>query len=240
MSDSIETSDSSRHRFRRQVMKLSNQNKNMEKLKCEISQNEYPARHVVAGHIFKKSFGSRKLKNILNLPDINDPGNGILMFVSIEHHFDLGNICLVKYDESDDHYHLKVLRKDLECTSIIEEGVRVGNVNMPIGSYEQPITTTFKDLETLQIKLDNRYKRLICFHMHIAMKQKNILGVDFGGVYDGHLFNIIDFWSPEQKEMNYIDKIQRWFDLNEHQSKVRHLRASTSYIDILLRLIRCF
>lgn len=67
-------------------MKLSNQNKNMKKLKCEISRNEYPARYVVAGPILNTSFQSRKLENILNLPDTNDPSN----------------ICLVKYDESDD------------------------------------------------------------------------------------------------------------------------------------------
>jgi hypothetical protein len=53
-------------------------------LKYEISQNQYPARYVVAGHMFKKPFGSTKLKHLLNLSDVNDLGNGILMFVSIE------------------------------------------------------------------------------------------------------------------------------------------------------------
>ena len=64
----------------------------MDMLKCEISPNKYPAKYVVAGYIFKKSFGREKLRHLLNLSDINDPGNGILMDVSIEHHFDRGNM----------------------------------------------------------------------------------------------------------------------------------------------------
>ncbi|CAF3276832.1 unnamed protein product [Rotaria sp. Silwood2] len=56
--NSFESSDSTRHRFRQQIIKLSKQNEKMTMLKCEISQNKYPAKHVVAGHIFKKSFGS--------------------------------------------------------------------------------------------------------------------------------------------------------------------------------------
>jgi hypothetical protein len=109
----------------------------------------------------------------------------------------------------------------LECVSIIEEDVRVGGVNTSIELCEQSMTTTFKDLEAIQIRLNNRYKRLICFHMHMAMKQNHILDVDFSDVHDDHLFNIIDFWSPEQKQVNYIDKVQRWFDLNDDQSQVR-------------------
>ncbi len=55
------------------------QNKKIDMLKCEISQNKYPAKHAIAGHIFKKSFRSTKLRHLLNLSDINDPGNSILM-----------------------------------------------------------------------------------------------------------------------------------------------------------------
>jgi hypothetical protein len=92
--DSLKSTNSSRHRFRKQLSRLHHQNQKMNMLKCEISENEYPAKYVVAGHIFKKSFGSTHLRHLLNLSDINDPGNGILMFVSIEYHFDRGNMCL--------------------------------------------------------------------------------------------------------------------------------------------------
>ena len=82
-----------------EALQLSQQNKKMDMLKCEISQKKYPAKYVVAGHIFKISFGSAKLRHLLNLFDINDPGNGILMYVSIEHHFHRGNMFNEKSPE---------------------------------------------------------------------------------------------------------------------------------------------
>ena len=219
-SSSLQSTDSAQHRFRKQLIKLTHQNKNMNMLKCEISQNKYPAKYVVAGHIIKKSFGSAKLRNLLNLSDINDPGNGILMFVSIDYHFDRGNLCLVKNNGSDDFYHVKILHKDLECVSIIEEGVRVCGVNSSIDLGEQTISTTFKDLETIDIRLDNRYKQVICFHMHMAMKQNCALNVTFDGVVNHYYESLIEFWSPEQKQMNYVEKVRQWFGLNDLQTHV--------------------
>ncbi|CAF1658340.1 unnamed protein product [Adineta ricciae] len=70
-SDSIQSADSDSHRFRRQVIKQPHQHENMKILKCEISQEEYPAKYVVAVHIFKKSFGDTKIKTLLNLANIN-------------------------------------------------------------------------------------------------------------------------------------------------------------------------
>jgi hypothetical protein len=217
---SCETSDSARHRFRRQVIKLSGQNKKMVMLKCEISQKEYPAKYVVAGHIFKKSFGSTKLKHLLNLSDIHDSGNGILMYISIEHHFDLGNICLVKNHVNDDHYMVKILRKDLESISIVEEGEKLLGLDRSFELYEPTAIRTFKDLESIHVHLDDRYKRLICFHMHMALKQNNVIDVDFGQVQGEDLINIIEFWSPEQQQPNYVNKVQRSFDLNDKQVQV--------------------
>jgi hypothetical protein len=138
-SNSLESSTSARHRFRRELIKLSKQNKKMDMLKCEISQNKYPTKHVVAGHIFKKSFGSTKLKHLLNLSDINDPGNGILMYISIEHHFGRSNIYLMKNHSNDDYYIVKILRKDLESLSIVEEHEKILGSDHSIQFYEQTI-----------------------------------------------------------------------------------------------------
>jgi hypothetical protein len=204
-------------------------------LKCEISQNKYPAKHVVAGHIFKKSFGSTKLRHLLNLSDTNDPGNGILMYISIEHHFDRGNICLMKNHSNDDYYTVKILRKDLESLSIVEEGEKILGSDHSTQVYEQTTIKRFKDLESIHVHLDGRYKRLICFHMHMAMKQKNIIDVDFDQVEGENLINIIDFWSPEQEQMNYVNKVERWFNLNDNQVEVsRSLFFRFIYIYMLL------
>lgn len=233
--NSFESSSTARHRFRRQVIKLSKQKQNMDMLKCEISQCKYPAKHVVAGHILKKSFGTARLRHLLNLSDIHDPGNGILMYVSIEHHFDLGNICLMKVNLDDDHYTVKILWKDLEHLSIIEEGERIlGSVGSS-QVYEQTSVKTFKDLESIDVRLDGRYKRLICFHMHMTMNQHNIIDVDFNTESSENLINTINFWSPEQGKMNYVDKVERWFNLNDKQIQVsQSLFFCFKYIDILL------
>jgi hypothetical protein len=93
----------------------------------------------------------------------------------------------------------------------------------------------FKDLESIHVHLDGRYKRLICFHMHMAMKQKNIIDVDFDQVEGENLINIIDFWSPEQEQMNYVNKVERWFNLNDNQVEVsRSLFFRFIYIYMLL------
>jgi hypothetical protein len=219
-SSSFESSTNAKHRFREQVIKLSKQNKKMHMLQCEISQNRYPAKHVVAGYIFKKSFGSTKLRHLLNLSNIHDPGNGILMYVSIEHHFDLGNICLMKKHSNDDYYTVKILWKDLEPLLIVEEGEKILGLGQSSQVYEETNIKSFKDLESIHVHLDGRYKRLICFHMHMAMKKNNIIDVDFDEVDGENLMNIMDFWSPEQEQINYVDKVERWFNSNSNQVQV--------------------
>ena len=56
--------------------------------------------------------------------------------------------------------------------------------------------------------------------MHMAMKQNNIIDVDFDEIQNKNLTNIINFWSPEQEQMDYVNKVERWFNLNDNQVKV--------------------
>jgi len=53
--------------------------------------------------------------------------------------------------------------------------------------------------------------------MHMAMKQNNIIDVDFDEIQGENLTNIINVCSPEQEQMNYVNKVERWFNLNDNQ-----------------------
>ena len=126
----------------------------------------------------------------------------------------------MKNHPNDNYYAVKILRKDLQFLSIFEEGEKILGSNRPIQFYEQTAITTFKDLESIHVHLDGHYKRLICFHMHMAMRQNNIIDVDFDDAQDEDLIDIIEFWSPEQQPLNYVNEVELWFDLNDNQVQV--------------------
>ncbi|CAF1334244.1 unnamed protein product [Didymodactylos carnosus] len=195
-----------RQKFRSKLLAHCHQNGSRPMLRCEPSNKEYPAEHVRAGHIFKKSFGDSLLNDFFNLNDIHEPSNGILMYAPIEYHFDHGNLCLLK-NSCDNHYHIQILSDELKNKLIIDEAKKVLK-----SSYHAPseTTMTFNDLEQQHVDLPGRSKRLVCFHASLAIKRHETN-------HDHSSINIIEFWSPESidRVQLYEQKVKAWFELNE-------------------------
>ncbi|CAF1341596.1 unnamed protein product [Didymodactylos carnosus] len=197
---------STRQKFRSKLLAHCHQNGSRPMLRCELSNKEYPAEHVSAGHIFKKSFGDSLLNDFFNLNDIHEPSNGILMYALIEYHFDHGNLCLLK-NSCDNHYNIQILSDKLKNKLIIDEAKKVLK-----SSYHAPseTTMTFNDLEQQHVDLPGRSKRLICFHASLAIKRHETN-------HDHSSINMIEFWSPESidRVQLYEQKVKAWFELNE-------------------------
>lgn len=183
-------------------------------IQCMLTKSFLPSRVVIASHIVKHSWDGLGIHSLLGM-EVDDVGNGLLLFKPIEWALDNSKVCFT-YDERFGDFTMRILDPALKAKtllSVLEEppSERLRNSSSDLSSADWKVLrrevkeSTFEDLEghwpQLQPGAKRPFKRALCFHARrarsYALQQQWIGEGDV--IFD-------DFWS----EGDYKANVERW------------------------------
>ncbi|CAL8463682.1 g3216 [Coccomyxa elongata] len=170
---------------------------------CMLTGEKLPVSTVIASHLYKcewKEFAEVDM----GLEDIDDVGNGLLMWKPIEHAFNTSALCFV-HDKGMDRFVAHVLDLSLLDVSLSARGAKLMGaswVASPPGSRAASLTYRDIDGEALRFPpncLQRPLKRVLCYQAHLAKKEASKQG--------WRQLEFEDFWS---EGLPYLEKVKAW------------------------------
>lgn len=149
-------------------------------LKCMLTGITMSSEAIVASHLLP--YKNKHLSGLFELPNIDDPCNGLLLFKGIKEAYDRCHICFV-YDSESSHFVCKVLNKTVSQKTwkqyVSDNGskAKAKGTDISIVQQQYPVLqehsiNCLQDLEGKRLVLPpliSPMKRILNFHARMAL-----------------------------------------------------------------------
>lgn len=197
-------------------------------LTCMLSGEQLPSCLVVAGHIVKQGWEKLGIHAHLGM-DVDDVGNGLLLFKPFQWAFDNSKLCFI-YDQETDQFVMHILDPALRERPVLEMFDHPQRFSPLVQEYvaripQEHLATardmfqdkTFQDFEARWLAFPplspRPYKRALCFHAHRV--RRYALQHHW---FKEHEWNFEPFWAE-----GHTSRINAWLEMQVQQQQEQQL-----------------